>query len=467
MRFCLACGWKRPFRAPTQGSAIVRVDEEAITEARRAFHLHLELRPKLVAREAEWEAFTGFLASRRVPLTPLASTPSEVIDYLIHKDAAPGARTQTHHRSCPHCGVALAGRQRVLEVCVDPAACPDTVTCPHRLGPRYDPALCPVGQAAGTSDVVISKLRMGYRNRGRLAPWDQHTPDPNPADADIVTAYSRYIHLRMDEALVRPVQAPPMGDDALLHVLGYLDGIATTAPRTGPYPFQRLVARTAALHILTCSLWGDRGQDCTSLHPNAVMYTPDYSGLLLMLYQGKTVSSHTGTLRIIYVPQGPTVHPLLHWGSLAYALEEELRLHGLSFLTQGHIFVDHKASALASPPTARWKPARSNTFITRALGTSALGETCYSLRIRASTRSAIEDTRDLDQVMANHQWASRDMAKRYTRFAAAIRQMMAPSEGPTGPSRLRRATWAAALADWRAHGKEFLFFQPPTPTPSQ
>ena len=311
--------------------------------------------------------------------------------------------------------------------------------------------------------MVISKLRMGYRSRGRLHPWDEHTLAPNPADADIVTAYSGYIHQRMDESLVRPAQAPPMGDDALLRVLHYLDEIATTAPRTGPYPFQRLVARTAALHILTCSLWGDRGKDCTSLHPNAVMYTPDYSGLLIMLFQGKTVSSKRGNLRIIYLPLGPTVHPLLQWPSLALALDEELRLHGRSFLSQGYVFADHKASELVGPPFPRWKPTRSNTLIARALGTSSQGETCYSLRIHASSRSAIEDVRDLDQVMANHQWASRAMAHRYTRFVVAIRQMLAPAANSQGNAsgRLHQATWATALAEWRAQGTDFLFFRPP------
>ena len=157
-RFCSTCGEKR--RVVQLQQANVAADDTAIAARREQVMRQLAGKSHERSKDRELDALTAFLRSR--PTASLRrtnvfeATPSDVVDFLVHRDLTGKGRTKVHTADCTD---------------------------------RSTKCSCPSRMAQSAVQALVSKVKTRLYELGCAGEWNSLSSTGNPADAAAVNKY--------------------------------------------------------------------------------------------------------------------------------------------------------------------------------------------------------------------------------------------------------------------------------------
>ena len=380
--FCQACGFKRPLLM--ENVPRVEVDEDFIRRRKEQLSVVQREFSYVKAKEAEYVAFTSFLASRESPKQPVEANPSDVVDFLIFKETK--GQTQYHVRDCALGG--LKGMQ----------ACG-----------------CRVGIAKGSLQVIISKLKTSLELRGLTSPWNMHLGKGNPVDSIAVAAHKKSIDKESANSGVVPNRACPVWSHKIRAICEMLLALIYDPPVEGESPIQRLIYAHDAFY-LTCQMKaGRRCADFSHVLANACLILPDGSGMVFNVFWHKTIrsgSDHT----ICLLREADSLMDVIAWFHRYKRLAVRCQLP----LTSGYLF-RHLTPWGVFDALIRMDTGTMNARFTgylRKLGLDE-GETIGGIRSGAGAQFMLSGVA-LHEVMSHQNWKTERIAKLYAQCALVL-----------------------------------------------
>ncbi|KAJ3195335.1 hypothetical protein HDU67_004400, partial [Dinochytrium kinnereticum] len=394
-----------------------------------------------ILKESALAAFARYLLGLLPPVPLDLSSAAHVVDFLISKDLS--GNTQFHSLDCPHKGAATSSHRRLLR-CVR-SSCPNPSTCPHLLRPASASLACPLRAAPNSLERQLSLLKTGFHARGRLLPWCPTALSGNPADAPYVRSYIDFVRRDASKSLISPVQANPVfRTKVALAVAAWRADAARFARDRGSFPLlARLICLQNVAFCLLASEATRRGGDIDRLHPLAVVWLPNYSGLHLSLYQGKVLTG--SRIDRLAIPLHSDPLSCVVRALRAYAVEAVAV--GFPLVSSRFLFPSTTPDRLDFATSLSYKVIQSRfESILRSIGAFA-NDTIHGMRVAGALSTRVSND-SLSAVMAKGDWASAVSAARYSALASAV---------DTSDAALPEADWQASLLSWKRDHSEFLF----------
>lgn len=361
---------------------------------------------------AEMRQFAVFLASRRSrpAMRPKAATPDDVTSFLVHKELK--GRTQ-YHVDCQFVGQARPGK---------------------RTEKSCDPLVCQIRAAPLAIKTAVSHLKSGLALEGLTPPWDPATGSGNPADSRLVRTHLKRLLGEAAGSLVVPLQAPPL----FPAIFGQLRAAVMSRMRdTTRSDWQRLKWRQFWLFILFVGYSGRRPGDLAQFRTPAVVWLPNRSGLRCEIFKGKVATvSNTDPFVIkskefltalrLYTRDCASLGAPLHQG--APFIFRKIEAGGFS---RDHV----EAANMNAGFQTIWREAGMFE-----------GQSLYGFRVGAAIVADL-NTRNIPAIMKAGGWASEAMAKRYSKFADVVANVLDPGAPES------------CLQLWFANRGEFAYFK--------